>query len=193
LFSTGLGAGGLSLINQQHLLTKIYFPRLFLPTGVIGGALVDLCISFGMLAVFMVWYHFSTWHFVPPMTIFLFPLLLIPTVIAALGMAYLLSALTVTYRDFRFLIPVVSQMWMWISFVMIPRELLLARPKLARYEWILALNPMYGIIQGFRHLMLPGMGWNPWHLVVGTLIACGMCVLGMFYFRKTERRFADIA
>jgi homopolymeric O-antigen transport system permease protein len=62
-----------------------------------------------------------------------------------------------------------------------------------KYEWLLALNPMYGIIQGIRHVVLPNMGWNPWHLVIGTAVSCGMCVLGMFYFRKTERRFADIA
>jgi lipopolysaccharide transport system permease protein len=191
-FQTGLGQGGMSLVNQQHMITKIYFPRLFLPTSVIGGALVDLVISFTMLAVFMVCYHFSHWQFTPPPQVLLLPLLLIPAAIASLGVAYMLSAVTVTYRDFRFLIPVGSQLWMWMSFVMMPRELILRRPRLAHMEWVLALNPMYGIIQGVRHVLL-GMDWVPWHLALGTVVACGMCVLGMFYFRKTERRFADIA
>jgi len=192
-FGTGLSAGGMSLLNQQHMITKIYFPRLFLPTSVIGGALVDMLVSFGMFVAFMIIFHFSHWHYVPPVTMLLLPLFIIPAAIASLGVAYLLSAVTVTYRDFRFLIPVASQMWMWLSFVMLPRELLLEHQRLSKYEWLLAMNPMYGIIQGIRHVVLPDMGWNPWHLVIGTAVACGMCVLGMFYFRKTERRFADIA
>ncbi len=192
-FATGLGSGGMSLVNQQHLLTKIYFPRLFLPTGVVGGALVDLLISFSLVVAFMVVYHFSPqYHFVPHWGILMIPLLIIPAGIATLGVSYFLSAVTVTYRDFRFLIPFMVQIWMQMSFVMFPRELLLQRPKLAHYEWILAFNPMYGIIQAFRHFSL-GMAWNPNHLFIGTGVAAVMCVFGMFYFRKTERRFADIA
>ena len=190
-FSAGLGSGGMSLVNQQHLLTKIYFPRLFLPTGVVGGSLVDLLISMGVLAVFMVGYHFTHYHFTPGWEILLLPLLIVPTVIAALSMAYLLSALTVTYRDFRFVIPFLSQLWMQVSFVTLPRELVL-QSRYAPYEWLLALNPMYGIIEAYRHAMLH-MAWTPWHLVLGTAVASALCVLGMFYFRKTERRFADIA
>lgn len=192
-FNTGMGAGGMALLNQQHLLTKIYFPRLFLPTGVIGGAVVDMVISAAMFFVFIVFYHFSHWHFTPPLSIVLLPVLMIPAAIASLGMAYLLSAATVTYRDFRFLIPLASQVWMWLSFVMLPRELLLQHHRLAKYELLLALNPMYGIIEAIRHVTLPGMSWDPWHLVIGTVVSCGLCVLGAFYFRKTERRFADIA
>ncbi len=192
-FNGGLTAGGMSLINQQHLLTKIYFPRLFLPTGVIGGLMVDLAVSTGMLIAFMVAYHFTRFGFTPPATILLAPLLFVPAVIASLGVAYLLSAVTVTYRDFRFLVPIASQLWMWVSFVMMPRDLILHSEKLARWEWVLALNPMYGIIESIRHFCLPGMSWNPWHLVVATVVSCGMCVLGAFYFRRTERRFADIA
>ncbi len=192
-FATGLQAGGMSLLNQQHLLTKIYFPRLFLPTGVVGGALVDLLISMSLLLVFMIVYHFSgVYSFTPPWQIVLLPLLLIPAAITSLGMAYMLSAVTVTYRDFRFLVPFMVQIWMMMSFVMFPRELLSSRPALQKWEWVLAANPMYGIIQAFRHLAL-GMAWNPWHLVVGTFVGSVMCVFGAFYFRKTERRFADIA
>lgn len=191
-FATGMSAGGLSLVNQQHLLTKIYFPRLFLPSSAIGGALFDLVMAGCVLAVFMLGYYLGPTHFVPPWTIVLVPLLIIPTIIAAMGMAYTLSALTVTYRDFRFIIPFMVQIWMLLSFVMFPREVLLQRPHLAQWEWVLSLNPMYGIIQAYRGLGL-GMAWNPWHLLNGTLVASALFVFGLFYFRKTERRFADIA
>ncbi len=192
LFSTGLSTGGMSLMNQQNLLTKIYFPRLFLPTSSVGGALVDFLISFSVMGAFMVGFHFSHYHFTPSWSLLLMPLLIIPSVIAALGVAYLLSAVTVVFRDLRFLIAFFSPILMELSFVMLPRELILQHAKYAKYEWVLALNPMYGIIESYRHLVLH-MSWNPMHLVTGTAVACGMCVVGMFYFRKTERRFADIA
>jgi lipopolysaccharide transport system permease protein len=79
---------------------------------------------------------------------------------------------------------------MLVSFVMFPREVMLER--FGDLEWILSLNPMYGIIQAYRHLAL-GMNWNPWHLVNGMAVASVLMVFGLFYFRKTERRFADIA
>ncbi len=193
-FQTGVSAGGMSLVNQQHLLTKIYFPRLFLPTGIVGGALVDLSLSCVVLFSFMVVYHFNHYHFTPPPQILLTVFMLIPLAIVSLGMAYLLSAVTVTFRDFRFIIPFVTSLWSLASFVSIPRELLLQNPngKMARFEWVLALNPMYGIIEGFRHTLL-GMPWVPWHLVLATALSVAVCVFGMFYFRRTERRFADIA
>jgi lipopolysaccharide transport system permease protein len=191
-FATGMNTGGLSLVNQQHLLTKIYFPRLFLPTSAIGGALFDMLMSAIVLALFAVWYAFSGSQFDLPWTVVLVPLLIIPTAIAAMGMAYTLSALTVTYRDFRFIIPFMTQIWMLLSFVMFPRELLLNSPRLTQWEWVLSLNPMYGIIQAYRGLAL-GMDWNPIHLLNGTLVASALLVFGLFYFRKTERRFADIA
>ena len=192
-FSTALGSGGMSLVNQQHLLTKIYFPRLFLPTGVIGGAVFDLAVSFLMVLGFMVIYHFSHWHFTPGPGLLLVPLLMIPAVIVSLGVAYTLSAITVTFRDVRFLVPVASQIWMYLSFVMLPRQLILQSPTWSRYEWILSLNPMYDVLEAIRHFTLPDMSWQPWHLLVGTVVACGIAVFGAFYFRRTERRFADIA
>ena len=191
-FSTGMSSGGLSLVNQQHLLTKIYFPRLFLPTSAIGGALFDMLMAGLVLAVFFICYSLGSSSYTPPWTIVFVPLLIIPTMIAAMAMAYTLSALTVTYRDFRFHIPIMVQIWMLMSFVMFPRELLLQRPKLAAWEWVLSLNPMYGIIQAYRGLGL-GMDWNPMHLVTGTLVSIALFVFGLFYFRRTERRFADIA
>ena len=192
LFMTSLTAGGMSLVNQQHLLTKIYFPRLFIPTAVVGGALIDLGIAsllFGLLLLVK--------GIVPTWGALLLPLLLALTVMVALGMAYLLSALTVTYRDFRFLIPFMSQLWMWLSFVAFPPGMV----DNSRWRWVLALNPMYPIIAAFRKILLgrfPGLEnshigfhWND--LLVSGAFCVSIFVLGLFYFRRTERRFSDIA
>ncbi len=110
LFAVGVSAGGLSLMNQQNLLTKVYFPRLFVPTSVIGAALVDMAVSFGVFFVLMAFYRV-----LPPWTIVFVPLLVLLTALAAVGVAYTLSALTVTYRDFRFLLPTMVSMWHFIS------------------------------------------------------------------------------
>jgi lipopolysaccharide transport system permease protein len=123
----------------------------------------------------------------------LLPLLIIPLAITALAAAYTISALTVTYRDVRFLIPFLTQIWMWISFVTIPRELVLQHQKLAAWEWVLSVNPMYGIIATFRYLAGAERSWNPWSLVIGTAVAAALFTFGLFFFRRTERRFADIA
>ena len=191
-FQAAVSIGGMSLVNQQHMLTKIYFPRLFLPTGVVGGSVVDLMISLGLVLCFMVVYHFTGYHFTPPVSIPLMFALLVPLAVVSLGMAYLTSAVTITFRDFRFIISFVVQIWAQLSFVSIPREAMLHRPRVAHYEWLLAVNPLYGIIEAFRHVML-GLSWSPWHLGLAVVESVALCVFGMFYFRKTERRFADVA
>ena len=187
LFQRGLTEGGLSLVSQQHLLTKIYFPRLFVPTAAVGGGVFDMLISLPVLAAAMIFFQVA-----PPWQAVMLPALILLTAFLASGMAYLLSALTVNYRDFRFIIPFAAQLWMWISFVMIPV------PEVWRHRtWFNVLafaNPMYGIISTFRKILLPyDLGWSPWHLA-SSVVATGIIfVLGLFYFRRTERRFADIA
>lgn len=190
-FATGLTAGGMSLLSQTHLITKIYFPRLYVPTAVVGGALLDMAISMIFVVGLMAGYRVA-----PSPAIVLLPLLLILTAACALSVAYLFAALTITYRDFRFLIPFISQAWMWGSFVAFPPSVFSSiGPKT---KMLLALNPMYGIIATWRKLILGGApdritGWNPMYLVTSIIITTGLLLLGMFYFRRTERRFADIA
>lgn len=191
LFATALNTGGMSLLSQTNLITKIYFPRLYVPTSVVGGALLDMGISMVFVIGLMAWFHV-----VPAITILLLPLLLILTVACALSVAYLFSALTITYRDFRFLIPFISQVWMFASFVAFPPSVFSAIGP--RTRMVLALNPMYGIIAAWRKLILGGApdkitGWDPLYLATSIIITIGLLVLGMFYFRRTERRFADIA
>lgn len=191
LFSTSLNSGGMSLVNQTHLLTKIYFPRLYVPTSVVGGALFDLAISSVFVIGLMAWYHVA-----PSAWIVLLPLLLVLTIACSLGAAYLFSALTMTYRDFRFLIPFIGQVWMWASFVAFPPSVFGQVGH--RFRILLALNPMYGIITAWRKLLLGGApdnitGWDPLCIAASIAITAGLFLLGVFYFRRTERRFADIA
>jgi lipopolysaccharide transport system permease protein len=109
------------------------------------------------------------------------------------GLAYLLSALTVTYRDFRFLIPFMVQIWLWVSFIMFPVPAsMLSSPK---WQVLLTLNPMYGMVAAYRKVLLPNYQFGPTPLQLGISIGATLVVfsLGIFYFRRTERRFADIA
>jgi lipopolysaccharide transport system permease protein len=181
-FSNAITQGGLSLVNQQHLLTKIYFPRLFVPTANVGGMLVDCLLSFFVFVGLMLWYGL-----VPHVSMLLLPLLFVETLLASLGIAYLLSALTVSYRDFRFVIPFMVQAWQFLSPVVYPSSII---PE--RYRVLFALNPMAGIIDGFRSATL-GVPAS-WSVIgVSCLSTALLFVFGAMYFRKTERRFADIA
>jgi lipopolysaccharide transport system permease protein len=181
-FSTSVTQAAQSLVNQQALLTKIYLPRMYVPAAPVGGALVDLGISFVVLAVLMVGYRSS-----PGWGLLLLPGLVALTVTAALGVGLLLAALTVSYRDVRFVVPFAIQVWMYASPVIYPVSLV---PD--QYRWALALNPLAGIIDGFRAALL-GRPFDFPMLGCAALTSTGLLVLGMFYFRKTERRFADIA
>jgi lipopolysaccharide transport system permease protein len=181
-FSNSVSHGGQSLVNQQYLLTKIYLPRLFLPTASIGVALVDLAISFGVYGVILALYGvMPSWQ-----TVFV-PLLVLLTAVAALGLSLLVSAMMVSYRDLRYVVQFMLQALMYVSPVVYPVSLI---PR--RYQWLLALNPMAGIIDGYRAAIL-GKPWNLTTLCVSTMTALGLFVFGLFYFRRTERRFADIA
>ena len=187
VINRSLNDGGLSLVNQQHLLTKIYFPRLFVPTSAVGGALFDMCISLPVFAAMMVVYRI-----VPSWTIVFFPFLVLLTAMLGAGLAYLISALTVTYRDIRFVIPFAAQIWMYVSFVMFPVPASFATS--TKWHVLFHLNPVYGIVTTYRKVLMgESIGWSWTHLASATAITVCLFVLGLFYFKKTERRFADIA
>jgi lipopolysaccharide transport system permease protein len=185
LFSTGVQMGGTSLISQQNLLTKVYFPRLFVPASVIGAAFVDAMVSLVVLFVMMACYGA-----VPPISIIFLPFMFLLTVVLATGMACLLSALTVTYRDFRFLIPFMVSTWGMLCPVAYPLDV--AYYKHPFIWWLLRMNPMYNIINGFRACLLR-QHWDLPGMTIATVQTVGIILLGMYYFKKTERRFADIA
>ena len=181
-FANAVTQGGQSLVNQQQLMTKIYLPRLFVPTASSGSGLVDMGISFGVYGIILAWYGVA-----PGLELLWLPLLVLLTVVTALGFSYLLAALTVAYRDFRYVVPFMIQALMYLSPVVYPVSLV---PE--RYQWLLALNPMAGIIDGYRSAIL-GKPWNATALAISTAMAIALFVVGMFYFRKTETRFADVA
>jgi lipopolysaccharide transport system permease protein len=181
-FANGVAASGMSLVSQQQLLTKIYFPRLFVPTASAGAFLIDLAINLGLFGVILLFYGVM-----PSWQVVFLPLLLLLTVLATLGFGFTLAALTVLYRDFRYVIPFMIQILMYVSPVIFPITML---PE--RYRMVLALNPMCGIIEAFRSAIL-GTPWNLGSLAISTASTLALLVFGLFYFRKTERRFADIA
>jgi lipopolysaccharide transport system permease protein len=180
-FSGSVSNAGLSLVSQQHLLTKVYFPRLFIPVSCIGTHLVDLAISLGIFAVLMAFYGVTpSWQ-----TPALIPLIGLITM-AAIGVGCLCAAMTVVYRDIRFVVAFAMQILMYVSPVIFPPELLPAR-----YHPILALNPMFGLIDACRSAVL-GTSWHPVTLAISTLSSTALFAFGLYYFRKTERRFADL-
>jgi lipopolysaccharide transport system permease protein len=181
-FAQAVAQGAQSLVNQQHMLTKIYFPRLFVPTGAVGGCVLDYAISFAVFAAVLAGYRF-----LPSWQVLFLPVLILLTIVAALGAVYLLSALTVAYRDFRYVVPVLIQTLMYLSPVVYPLTIF---PK--RYQWLLGLNPMAGLIDGFRSSLL-GKPWNYPILFTSTCSSLVLLLTGLSYFRQTERRFADIA
>lgn len=181
-FSQSVTQAGQSLVNQQQMLTKVYFPRLFVPTGVVGGCFVDFAISFVVYAAAIAWYGF-----VPSWQVILVPVLALLTIIATLGAVYLLSALTVTYRDFRHIVPVLVQSLMYLSPVVYPVNLVPVQ-----YRWLMGLNPLSGFIDGFRSAIL-GKPWDIPTFLTSVASAFALLFIGALYFRATERRFADIA
>jgi lipopolysaccharide transport system permease protein len=181
-FSNGVTQAGQSLINQQQMLTKIYFPRLFVPTASVGAFLVDLLISFGIYACMLVFYQVA-----PSGNVIVLPLLIGLTILATLGLGYWLAALTILYRDFRYVLPFLLQIMLYLSPVIYPTSMLSRR-----FQNLLALNPMCGIIEAFRSSIL-GTPWNFTGLAISSVTSLGLFVFGLYFFRKTERRFADIA
>jgi len=181
-FSQALTLGGQSLINQQHLLTKIYFPRVFVPAGAVGSCFVDFMVGLLMYAVVLT---FS--RIVPPLGVVFLPVLIILMIVATLGVTLLLAALTVTYRDFKYIIPFGVQVLMYASPIVYPSSLV---PD--KYRWLFGLNPMAGIIDGFRSAIL-GKPWDMELIAISSASAVFIFAVGVRYFRNTERRFADIA
>ena len=181
-FSNNISQASVSLVNQQSLLTKIYLPRVFVPASAIGSGLIDLTVSFVIFAGLMLYYQVS----LSP-RILAVPLLVLLTAAASLGAGLALAALIVTYRDFRYVVPFLIQSLLYLSPVIYPVSMVPVQ-----WQPLLALNPMGGIIDGFRSALL-GLPWNPVTLIVSSISALILLAYGLFYFRKTERVFADVA
>jgi lipopolysaccharide transport system permease protein len=182
MISQAISMGGMSLVNQQNLLNKIYLPRLFIPSSVIGSGLVDMAISFCVLSVMLLIFGIA-----PAWTIVFVPFLIVLTMMTGLAMALSLSALTVTYRDVRFVIPFLVQILMLVSAVAFPSRVL----REGGMGWLKYVNPIAGVIDGWRSAIF-GVHLSVGHFVYSVAAIVALFVWGLFYFRKTERRFADI-
>lgn len=185
-FASSLTRSSLSIVSNANLITKVYFPRIIIPiSGVLGG-LVDFAVASVFLCVLMIWYRV-----IPTADIVWLPFFLLLAVVTALGFGLWLAALNVRYRDINYLTPFIVQIWMYLTPVIYSVTLI---PE--RYRWILALNPMTGVVDGFRWSLLGGsmqglsapglLFWSSVILSVATLIS------GLMFFRSTERTFADI-
>jgi lipopolysaccharide transport system permease protein len=181
-FAGGLSRSGVSLVSNANLLTKVYFPRLVIPMSSVLAGLIDLAISFVVFAGLMIAYGVSpTWH-----VVFL-PLFILLALATALAVSLWLSALNVLYRDVQYVIPFLVQLWMFVSPVIYSIEEIPAGP----LRFAFALNPMTGVIGGFRWALL-GQPF-PWDYIwLPTLIVAALFVSGLFYFRRMERVFADV-
>lgn len=180
-FAGAVSTSGGSVVGSANLISKVYFPRLVVPLASIGAGLVDLLISTGVLLLLMLFYGVGwTWNLAAA------PLLLVAVIFTALGVGTLLSAMTVAYRDVVHLLPFLIQIWMYVTPVIYPVNLV---PE--RWQWLLFLNPMTGLTEGFRSAFL-GKPFDLPSLALSFAVAVVIFIAGVAYFEKVERRFADI-
>jgi lipopolysaccharide transport system permease protein len=182
-FATALGEASNSLISNSNLISKVYFPRLIVPTASVMVALVDFLISFLILIGMMIWFRF-----LPGWQVLLLPLFVLLAFAASLGPGLWITALNVKYRDFRYIIPFLVQFGLYISPVGFSSDVI---PE--RWRLLYSLNPMVGVIDGFRWCLLGGESEIHWPgFGLGLAITTFFLWLGIRTFRKTERSFADL-
>ncbi len=182
-FSTALSDASNSLVSSANLISKVYFPRLIVPTATILVAFVDFLISFGILIALMAWYKF-----VPGWEIVLLPLFVVVAFFAAVGPGLFITALNVKYRDFRYVIPFVVQFGLYVSPVGFSSSII---PE--KWRLIYSLNPMVGVIDGFRWAILGGESRIYWPgFSLSLLVVAFFVWLGVRKFRKMEKTFADL-
>jgi lipopolysaccharide transport system permease protein len=184
-FSNAFSEAGSSLIGNSNLISKVYFPRLVIPASTMLTCLVDFVISALFIGVLMAWYQF-----VPSWRILALPLFVLISMAASMGAGLWLSALTVKYRDFRFVVPFIVQFGLYISPVGFPSSKVLERIG-EQWFWVYALNPVVGIIDGFRWAIL-GQEWMPRSFTLAMVSVTCLLFSGVWYFRRTERSFADV-
>jgi lipopolysaccharide transport system permease protein len=184
-FSTAFGEASGSMIGNTNLVSKVYFPRMIIPASSVITSLVDLAISFGILAVMMIFYRYA-----PPARAIFLPLFVILAFLVSFGVGIFVSALNVKFRDFRYIIPFVIQFGTYVCPVGYASENISEKYSETVRFWY-SLNPMVGVIDGFRWCICGSPLYMP-----SLLFSIGMTILflwlGIWYFRKTERSFADI-
>lgn len=180
-FANAISQSSNSVISSTNLITKVYFPRLIIPLSSIGAGIVDFLISTLILLLLMLYYG------IPFTSNLLYaPLLLLAVIFIALGFGAWLAAMNVSFRDFRYVVPFMIQIWLFITPVIYPVTMI---PE--KWQWLYYLNPMAGLIEGFRSAFLG----KPLDLTgpgISFAVATVCFIIGIMYFKKVERRFADI-
>jgi lipopolysaccharide transport system permease protein len=180
-FANALGQGANSLVGSGNLITKVYFPRLVVPIASVLSGIIDLLLASGVLVVLMAWYGIGF-----SLKLLWVPGLVLQAIVTALAVALWLSALNVEYRDVRYTVPFLTQLWLFATPVAYPSSLL-EEP----WRTIYGLNPMVGVVEGFRWALLQtGSAPGPMAVVSG-LVSIALLIGGAYYFRRLERTFAD--
>ena len=181
-FANGLTQASNSLVGSSNLITKVYFPRLTIPLATVMSGVVDFLLAFSLLVVMMAWYRT-----VPSWNIVWLPLFLLLALVTALGVGLWLSALNVEYRDVRYVVPFITNFWMLATPLAYPSSLM--NPK---WRLVYGLNPMVGVVEGFRWALL-GTGNSPGPMLAVSATASVLILIGgAFYFRRMEKTFADV-
>jgi lipopolysaccharide transport system permease protein len=187
-FATAIANAGNSVVGSERLITKIYFPRLAIPFAAIGAAVVDFCMAVIVLVIIMVYYAMkgTPIHIGPGLL--LVPVIFALIILAATGVGTLLAALNVAYRDFRYVLPFLVQLWLFATPTVYMQP---TAESSARMQIALAINPLAGLIASFRAAAFGGaIAWN--HLALSAASVAVLFLIGCLYFRKVEDNFADI-
>jgi lipopolysaccharide transport system permease protein len=186
LFANSLSQAGNSLVSNQRLITKVYFPRLIIPLSAVLGALADFAVAFVTLILVMLWFGVM-----PSIAIVTLPLFILLAIMTSLAVGLWLSALTAIYRDFRYIVPFIIQVGLFISPVIYTTQSIAG--KLPGWAVLLyGLNPMVGVIEGFRWALLGAAEPPGLLLIPSTMMTAVLLVAGAYYFRHMERTFADV-
>jgi lipopolysaccharide transport system permease protein len=181
-FAGTLGLAGNSLVSNANLVTKVYFPRVLLPAATVISGMLDFLIGSLFLVLMMFYYHIK-----PGWPLVFVPMFVLNMMLLALGISMLLAAFNVRYRDVKYALPFIIQIWLFVTPIIYPVTFLPAR-----YQRVLAFNPMAGIVEGLRACLFSTHPM-PWKLVgISWSVTVVVLILGAVYFRKTEKTFADI-
>jgi lipopolysaccharide transport system permease protein len=180
-FSNAITASGNSLVGSANLITKVYFPRLIVPAAAMLAGLVDFLLAFLLLVILMIYYRVT-----PTVQMLFLPVLILLTALFSLGVGTWMSALNVKYRDVRFALPFLIQLWLFVSSVILPSSSI--PPK---WRWLIMLNPMSGIIEGYRAALF-GLPFDWPALGIASALTIVVLLYAIYAFGRVERSFADI-
>lgn len=181
-FSGAVSASSNSIVGSQNLISKVYFPRIIIPATPVISGLLDFALAFVMLLAMMLYYNIY-----PSLLVVTLPLLVILMMLTASGVGMLFAALNAKYRDIRYTVPFIVQFWMFVTPIVYPASLVPAR-----YRTIYALNPMTGVVEGFRASLLGKTAFPADMVAVSAVVSFALFFVGLFYFKQVERFFADV-